>query len=168
MVLAMSMTAAGHSGHTLTPTEIGAVIQAVEDEIYREGDYSEFYQIGHNLGTPQHWKSRLHIYTNPEYGGEFEGNEEVGEVIYKFMPYGEVVRLFVIQKGQVLLIGDPENGFPITQPSHLAVLDDDEEICRLKRIWLQRSLIVDTSPTQEMLQNSDRRQQIRRRIQAGK
>lgn len=145
----------------LTPAEANAVIQAVEDEIYAGGDYSDFYQIGENIGTPQHWKSRVHIYINPEYGGEFEGNEGAGEAIYKFMPYGEIVRFFDLSNGQVRLIGNPQNGFPITQPSHRTLFDDDESICRLKRTWLKRFFVVDVLPAPEVIQEASRRQKAR-------
>lgn len=145
----------------LTTDEVSAVIQSVEDEIYADGEYSEFYQFGENISTPQHWKSRMHIYINPQYGGRFEANEGSGEVIYKFMPYGEIVRLFFLEKGQVLLVGDPHNRFPMTQPSHQTVFDDDEMICDLKRTWLKRSFIVDASPTAEMIEQASRRQRLR-------
>src|ERR1051326_2698015 len=79
----------------LTATEVKAVIKAVEDEIYDRGNHKDFYQLGDNLGTSQHWKSRMHIYINPQY----DIRENVGEIIYKFMPYGEILRVFFIGKG---------------------------------------------------------------------
>jgi hypothetical protein len=152
---------AAEGGRSLTTTETDAVIQAVEDEIYVGGGAGEFYQIGENIGTPQLWKSRMHIYINPEYGGEFEGNEGAGELIYKFMPHGEIIRFFHLRKGQVQLIGNPQNSFPMTQPSHRTVFDDDEEICRLKRTWLKRFFVVEVSPAPEMIREAARRQKVR-------
>ena len=162
LILGWPMSAyLGGNAYPLTPTEISAVVQAVEDEIYVEGSYTDYYQVAENIGTPRHWKSRVHIYINPEYGGEFEGNDGVGEAIYKFMPYGEIIRLFRLSNGHVQLIGDPENAFPITQPSHRTIFYDDEAICKLKEKWVKRFFVVDISPSQEMVQEAQRRQKAR-------
>jgi len=167
-LLLLGLPVSAHSagrGRPLTTAEVNAVIQAVEDEIHAGEDYDEFRQIGENIGTPQHWKSRLHIYINPKYGGEFQGDEGNGEgngaAIYKFMPYGEIIRFFNLRKGHILLLGDPENQFPMTQPSHRTVFDDEEEICDLKRTWLKRSFFVDTAPSPEMIREASRRQKAR-------
>ena len=161
--LPISAYSAG-GGRPLTPAEVNAVVQAVEDEIYAGGDYSDFYQIGENTGTPQHWKSRVHIYINPEYGGDFEGNQGGGEAIYKFMPDGEIIRFFKVLNGQVELMGNPQIGFPITQPSHRTVFDDDETICELKQRWLKRFFVVDVLPSREIIQEASRRQTLRTEV----
>jgi hypothetical protein len=148
-------------GRPLATAEVNAVIQAVEDEIHAGEDCHEFSRTGENVGTPQHWKSRLHIYINPGYGGEFQGNEATGEAIYKFMPYGEIIRFFRLRKGQVQLIGDPDKQFPVTQPSHLTTFDGTNEISSLKRTWLSRFFVVDTAPSPEVIQEAARRQKVR-------
>ena len=103
----------------------------------------------------------MHVYINREYGGEFEAAEGAGEVIYKFMPDGEIIRFFKISNGQVQLMGSPQNGFPITQPSHRTVFDDDESICELKQKWLKRFFVVDVLPTEQMIREASRRQKLR-------
>ncbi len=112
VLLGLPVSGYSTGGRRLTPVEVNAVIQAVEDEIYTEGNYSDFNQVGENIDTPQHWKSRVHIYINPEYGGEFEASVGAGEVIYKFMPDGEIMRFFKVLNGQVELMGNPQIGFP--------------------------------------------------------
>jgi len=153
------------SSHQITTAEVNAIIQAVEDEIHAGEDYDEFRQIGENVGTQQHWRSRLRIYINPEYGREFQGDDGNGEgngaAIYTYMPYGEVIRFFNLRNGHILLLGDPELRFPITQPSHVTMFDDDEEICDLKRTWLTRFFVVDTAPSPEMIREAERRQKTR-------
>ncbi len=142
----------------LSPSEVKGIIQAVEDEIYDTESYGEFYQMGDNLGSPQHWKARMHIYVDPEY----DQTENVGEVVYKFMPYGEILRVFSLSKdGLVVLDGDPHNRFPPTQPSHQTVYADDEEVCRMKHNWANQSFVVDVSPTPTMIQEAARRQKSR-------
>ena len=142
----------------LSQIEVKVIIQAVEDEIYDIGSYGEFYQMGDNLGTPQHWKARMHIYIDPEY----DQTENVGEVIYKFMPYGEILRVFSFTKdGQIVLDGDPHNRFPPTQPSHQTVYMDDEEVCTMKHNWISQTFVVDVSPTPAMLQEAAKRQKSR-------
>jgi hypothetical protein len=147
----------------LSHSEVNAIIQAVEDEIYDTESYGEFYQMGDNLGTPQHWKARMHLYIDPEY----DQTENVGEVVYKFMPYGEFLRIFSLTKnGQVALDGDPHNRFPPTQPSHQTVYMDDEEVCTMKHNWVNQSFVVDVSPTSTMIQEAARRQKTRRGFSA--
>ena len=161
LLLASPVSASSSEGRRrLTRAEVNAVIQAVEDEIYAGEDYDDFRQIGENVGTPQHWKSRLRIYVNPEYPAEFEGNDG-GEAIYKYMPYGEIIRFFGLRKGHVLLEGDPELRFPITQPSHVTTYEDDGEIRDLKRTWLNCFFLVDTAPSPKMIGDALRRQRAR-------
>jgi hypothetical protein len=149
---------AEHRKRPVTAPEVKAVIQAVEDEIYDYGQHGEFYQIGDNLGTPQHWKSRMRIYINPEYDLE----DGVGQVIYKFMPYGEILRFFFLEgDGKVELDGDPHNRFPPTQPSLQTVYMDDQKVCRMKQSWLKRFFVIDVSPTPEIIQQAARRQKLR-------
>lgn len=153
---------AGTAKRALTGVEVRAVIQAVEDEIYSDGDYTEFNGIGDNVGAPHHWKCRLPIYIKPEYGGEFEGSEGIGAVIYKFAPYGEIVRLFTISNGRVLLVGDPANEFPITQPSHRILSENGDQVRKMTGMWLKRFFVVDISPPAEVIDNASRRHAARK------
>jgi hypothetical protein len=142
----------------LKPTEIGKIRQALEDEIYDYGYYGGFYQIGENTGTAQHWIARSRLYINPVYD-TVDGN---GAVIYKLMPYGQVYRVFFIDKnGDIKLDGNPQNKFPITQPSHQTVFMDEDELCRFESTWIKTTLVVNTEPTTETIRTAAHRQKVR-------
>jgi hypothetical protein len=86
----------------------------------------------------------------------------VGRAIYKLMPYGEVFRDFDIgQDGLVGLMGNPQLGFPPTQPSHKTIYMDDDQLSKMRHTWLRRTFDVDDSPTPEMRQESAKRQKTR-------
>lgn len=156
-LLPMCALAAPSSRH-LKPSEIAQLKQAVEDEIYDYGYSAKFYEIGENLGTSQHWKARVHLFVNPVY----DVGEKHGEVIYKLMPYGKIYRLFYIDaEGKLTLDGDPQNGFPITQPSHQTVFMDDLDVCRDVQSWTDTFFVVDTSPTLDMVKDAAQRQKQR-------
>jgi hypothetical protein len=142
--------------HKLTDAELRAIIEAVQDEIYDYGFEPQYYQIGENLGTPTHWIARLPIYINPT------TDDGVGQAIYKLMPYGEVLRVFVIDTdGLVELHGDPQVGFPQTQPSHKTIYMDDDEVCKLKHTWARHAFEADGSPTPDTRQQAVGRQKLR-------
>jgi hypothetical protein len=142
----------------LKPSEIEKLKQAVEDEIYDYGYFTEFYEIGGNVGTPQHWKASVHLFINPLYSS----TEQHGEVIYKLMPYGQIYRVFYVDAaGNVTLDGNPQNRFPITQPSHQTVFMDDLDVCRDERSWIDTSFVVDTSPTSDTIKAASQRQKER-------
>ena len=155
----LSMSAfAAPSYRQLKPSEIGKLKQAVEDEIYDYGYFAEFYEIGDNIGNPQHWKARVHLFVNPVYNV----TEKHGEVIYKLMPYGQIYRLFYIDaNGNLTLDGDPHNRFPITQPSHKTVFMDDLDVCRDEQRWIDTFFVVDTAPPLDMIEGAAQRQKVR-------
>jgi len=144
----------------VSESEVKAVIQAVEDEIYDYGYQKQFYQMGEDVGTsPNAPHTRMRIYIEPEVDAEYRE----GRVIYKMMPYGEVLRDFVIRKnGLVVLDGNPQNGFPQSEESSTqTVFMDDEEVCQMKHDWLKAFFVVDDSPSPERIQEAARRQKIR-------
>ncbi|HKV05249.1 MAG TPA: hypothetical protein VJO53_09110, partial [Candidatus Acidoferrales bacterium] len=150
--------ATASNNRRLKPSEIEKLKQAVEDEIYDYGYYAKFYEIGENTGTPQHWKARVRIFVNPVYNS----TDQHGEVIYKLMPYGQIDRLFYIDvKGEIKLDGDPQNRFPITQPSHQTVFMDDLDVCRDEQSWVGTFFVVDTAPTPDMIKGAAQRQKAR-------
>ena len=140
--------------------EVKAVIQSVEDEIYDYGYQKQFYHMGEDVATsPSAPHTRMRIYIEPEADAEYRE----GRVIYKLMPYGEVLRDFVIRKnGLVALDGNPQNGFPPTQEtSTKTVYMDDDEVCQMKHDWLKSFFVVDDSPSPERIQEAAHRQKIR-------
>lgn len=142
----------------LTNAEITELKQAISDEIYDYGYYSNFYQIGENVGTPQHWKARVCIYIDPMY----DSVDQHGQMIYKLMPFGQIYRLFYIDKDRkVTLDGNPQNRFPITQPSRQTVYMDDEEVRQDEQAWTKSSFTIDTEPSIGTIQAAARRQKIR-------
>lgn len=146
------------SNRRLAPSEAKMVKQAVEDEIYDYGYYKNFYQIGENIGTPTHWIARTRIYINPVYNSA----DKHGEVIYKLMPYGQIYRLFYIEADdRIVLDGDPQNHFPITQPSHQTVFMDSDEVCRFEQTWMKDFFVVDTEPSLGMIRGAAQRQKAR-------
>jgi hypothetical protein len=164
MICVVVMSSYGASAQTeaklrnLTPAEVQSVEHAVQDEIYDYEYFGSSYQIGQNIGTPEHWISRLHIYINPVY----DAADDHGEVIYKLMPYGQVYRLFFLDsKNGVQLDGDPQNKFPITQPSHLTVYMDEDDVCRDERKWMKSFFTIDTAASPAIIQAASKRQKSR-------
>ena len=126
-----------------TKAVMQAVVRAIEDEVYDHGYQTKFADIGSPDGPSGH---RLPVYIQPSL------SQGRGWIIYKFMPYGEVYRMFYVRKdGLVVLHGDPQNGFPPTQPDYLTVYMGDAELCRLKGRWLKTFFVIETEPTSAMV-----------------
>ncbi|QMV17272.1 hypothetical protein GOB94_00025 [Granulicella sp. 5B5] len=164
VICVLAMPLSGASAQTkaksrpLTSAEIQSVERAIQDEIYDYDYFRSFYQIGENIGTPEHWISRLHVYINPAY----DAADGHGVVIYKLMPYGQVYRLFFLgSKNGVQLDGDPQNKFPITQPSRLTVYMDEDEVCRDERTWTKSFFNIDTAATPAIIEAASKRQKAR-------
>lgn len=157
-LLSAGVPSRASSYRRLTPHEVKMVKQAVEDEIYDYGYYRDFYQIGENIGTPKHWVARVRIYINPVYNS----HDGYGQVIYKLMPYGKIYRLFYIEaKDRIRLNGDPQNHFPITQPSRQTVFMDDEEVRRFEQSWTKSFFVIDTAPSMDTIRSAAQRQKAR-------
>jgi hypothetical protein len=161
-VLLLITSTSAHSGplkRKVSDSDLKAVAQAVEDEIYDHGYEKHFYQMGEDVGAPEGApQARMRIYIEPEIGPD-----ESGRVIYKLMPYGEIVREFVIRSnGLVVLDADPENGFPPTDEANTkTVYLDDDEVCRMKHNWVRSFFVVSDSPSPEMIHEAARRQKLR-------
>ena len=141
----------------LNPREITSIIRAVEDEIYDYSQERDFDDIGIATDGPTGRTIQVSIYIDPKVTGNGEG-----EVIYKDMPYGEIVRIFhVSADGMVYLFGKPSLGFPVTQISHYTVFMDDDELCRDKAHWLRRVFIVQENPSKELINEAAKRQLLR-------
>lgn len=137
--------------------EVAAVIQAVQDEIYDYGFEADYLRVGENLARRGSARiSRMPIYIDPDVS-----NGE-GRVIYDAAHYGEVLRVFFIRAdGLAVLDGDPELGFPRTQPSRRTAYIEGGVVRRMKHDWLKRSFRIDTSPTRGTVRAAADRQ-IRR------
>ena len=141
----------------LTQSETKALVQAVQDEIYDREYQGYFFPEGGPVGdVVTESRTRVPLYVDPM----VEGGE--GQVIYKLMPYGEVLRLFrVHDDGTIVLDGDPELGFPASQPDRKTVYLEDGTVYRMKREWVKSSFEIDLSPSPEMMQDVIRRQKQR-------
>ena len=140
----------------LSKTELTAVVQAVEDEIYDYGYQTKFSYVG---DAPD-GLTRVPIYISPK-----TDKDSVGEIIYKYMPYGEVSRRFLLrQDGLVILFGDPELGFPPQLPDTNTLYLNDEDVCRLKLKWTKTYFTVDPKATTDRIKLASSRQKERIRF----
>ena len=137
---------------TLSGSQVQAVILGVQDEIYDFGYQKQFYEVG---PEPARGVTRVPLYIQP---GLKDGE---GTVIYKLMPYGEVIRNFHFNKdGLAVLEGAPDGGFRPTQPNTLTLYMDDDEICRWKHKWVRQHFdILDTPPAERVRDASERQKQ---------
>ena len=141
----------------LTRSETRALAQAIQDEIYDYEYQGHYFPQGGAVGDAvSDSRTRVPAYVDPLL------DDGEGRVIYKLMPFGEVLRLFhVHDDGTIVLDGDPEIGFPATQPNRKTVYLKDAEVARMKRDWLKSSFDVDLSPSSEAVQDVVRRQKQR-------
>lgn len=122
----------------LSSAEREAVKLAIIDEIYANHLQGHVVDVGKNISDS---KYEVVVYFKPII------SDKRGWVIYKLMPYGEVLRMFTLRgDGLAVLYGKLRDRFPPTQPSYLTVYMDDDELCRLKTDWLKSSFIVETKP----------------------
>jgi hypothetical protein len=160
ILLAVFAPFQGHHDQTtrrIKGSEVAAVIQAVQDEIYDYGFEDDYSQVGENPARRGSARiSRMPIYIDPSVkNGE-------GRVIYHAAHYGEVFREFFIREdGIVVLDGDPGLGFPPTQPSHRTAYMEGTSVRRMKRDWLKRFFRIDMSPSSRTIRAAADRQ-IRR------
>jgi hypothetical protein len=150
-------SAQGSTKVRLTQSETKALVQAVQDEIYDREYQGYFFPEGGPVGDViSESRTRVPLYVDPV----VEDGE--GEALYKLMPYGEVVRLFHVHNdGTIVLDGDPELGFPASQPNRKTVYMEDRAVNRMKRDWVKSSFQIDLSPSPETIQDVIRRQKQR-------
>jgi hypothetical protein len=142
---------------TLKPQQTAALQKAITDEIYdyeyEEGYFPEGGPVGHLVSESD---TRVPLYINPTI------KDGQGEIIYKLMPYGEIFRIFHLRAdGLVLLDGDPQIGFPASQPDRKTVYMDDAELALMRAKWIHASFEVLLDPPQETIQNAVSRQKLR-------
>lgn len=138
---------------SVTPDDERAIALAIEDEIYDRGLQGYYSDVGGGLGQ---YKARVEFYIEPYIKGG------MAYLIYKFMPYGEVYRVFWIRNdGLARLDGNPDIGFPPSQPNHLTVYGDDDTLCKQKHDWLKFQFVIDIQPSNERVAEAAARQKKR-------
>jgi len=145
------------NGAKINPAQVRALKEAITDEIYDYGYEGSFFPEGGPVGQAvTESETRVPLYVNPAIkNGE-------GEVIYKLMPYGEVFRIFHLHaNGLVVLDGDPEIGFPATQPDRKTVYMDDSTLASMRADWARVSFEIFLNPQSRVLQKAIERQKLR-------
>jgi hypothetical protein len=138
----------------LTGEQVKAVILAVEDEIYDYSQESSFIFAGTTSKAPTDRSATLSLYVNPDINVD-----GTGEVIYRDLPYGEVLRDFHIGNGGIVVFdSDPQIGFPVTQPSHLTEFMDPSELSKDKEHWLRGEFTIQIDPPKELVIRAAKRQ----------
>jgi TonB family protein len=137
----------------ITSAIVEALVLAIQDEVY-DFDYQRHYaDVGHVHDATS---TQVPLYIEPT----LRNNE--GTVIYKLMPQGEVYRKYFVQPGgMIVLSGDPELGFPPTQPSHSTLYMDDEELCHLKHEWRKAEVEIELQPSLKRIHEASARQEKR-------
>jgi hypothetical protein len=150
-------SAQGATKIRLTQSETKALVLAVQDEIYDREYQGYFFPEGGPVGDViSESRTRVPLYVDPV----VEDGE--GQAIYKLMPYGEVLRLFHLHNdGTIVLDGDPELGFPASQPNRNTVYLKDGDLGRMKRDWMKSSFEINLWPSPETIQDVVRRQKQR-------
>lgn len=115
------------------------IVRSIQKDVYERHFQHYYMDIGGDEGQGVH---RVPLYISPEVA------TGKGWVIYKFMPYGEVMRMVEIRRGTAVLHGDPRNGFPPTQPDYLTVYMDDDKLCGLKKSWRRTTFSIDVNATE--------------------
>jgi hypothetical protein len=142
----------------LYSAEIDSIKEAIQDEIYDYGYYKDYLQIGKNIGTPAHWISQSPMYINLINNADGES----GEVIYKYMPFGEIDRLFHFGRGKkVILDGNPQNEFPKSQPSQKTIFMDQEDVFEREAHSIKGFFLIDAKPNVETIKKASQRQKER-------
>jgi hypothetical protein len=136
---------------TLSRKQVADVILAIEDEVY---DYSEEKAFGVATNDSPVKAATLALYVNPHLTSDGRG-----EVIYKYLPFGEVIRdLYIRPDGLVVLGGNPRIGFPVTQPSHLTQFMDGRELRQDKSRWLHGEFTILLHPPKKLVLQAAERQ----------
>ncbi len=132
-----------------------AIVSAIEDEIYDYHLQEKFRDVGEALGPD---KFKIPVYVLPEPKGK-AGNYTL---IYRLMPYGEMLRLGTVwDSGLAGLLRNPNIGFPPDAPATLTVYYNDDEICADKHRAAKFFFVVDTNPSKKRISEAVARQKKR-------
>lgn len=139
-------------------SDVKAIVQAIEDEIYDRGYYGDFAFVGGGGGGIDSPIDVPVFIKDTTKAGELKR----GAVIYKLMPIGEVQRRYDFRPdGIVVLSGDPHNGFPATQPDSNTLYSTDEHVCEFKRDATKTYFQIDPNPKLERMKAAAERQKLR-------
>jgi hypothetical protein len=153
LLLGISSAQKRNSAPLLSDKQMKAVALAIEDEVYDRGYQKQFYMVGPEVITGV---TRLPLYIKAD------ADRNGGTVVYKLMPFGEVVRDFYFTKdGFAVLEGDPDGGFPPTDADTLTLYMDDDDICRWKRTRDKFYFEIIDSPSPERIKEAAVRQKQR-------
>jgi hypothetical protein len=131
-----------------------AVVQAIIDEMYANNLHPYVIDVGKELSRSQY---QLNLYFKPTLN-----KDNVGWVIYKLMPYGQVYRLFSIRgDGLAIIYGKLRDHFPPTQPSYLTVYMDDDQLCQMEKEWQKGHFEVELKPSVDRVLEAQERQKKR-------
>jgi len=138
----------------LSAADRNAVMQAIVDEIYANSLQGYGFDVGKQTSASAY---QLEAYFKPTLK-----KDNAGWVIYKLMPYGEVLRMFTIRRdGMAVLFGKLRDRFPPTQPSYLTVYMDDDELCQMKREWGKGHFTVELKPSADRVAEARARERKR-------
>jgi hypothetical protein len=160
-VSALDQSKPASSKRRITENDKKAVVQAIEDEIYDEGCQGYGFDAAESHSANRY---QLRVYIDPDIDVSNEPGTvlQIGTVIYKFLPLGEVYRGFSIESnGSAIIYGHPEWRFPPTGPNYLTAYMDDDELCRLKHDWVRTNFELDTTPPVQRVRDAQQRQKIR-------
>jgi hypothetical protein len=128
----------------------GAIIQAIQDEIYDYGYEGWGWDAADKIEGDTY---QMHVYIEPT------ARNYSGRVIYKLMPYGEVLRIYAVQKNGLIRLDDnPELGFGAERPDRLTLYLDDDEVSQFRRTWLRTNFTIELHPSKERLRQGAERQ----------
>ncbi len=150
---------AGHdeksdNARPLSQADKDAVVQAIVDEMYINNLQGYGFDVGKQISDSAY---QLKVYFKPTLN-----SDRIGWVIYKLMPYGEVLRMFSVRSdGLAVLHGKLRDRFPPTQPSYLTVYMDDDELCQSKRECSKQHFTVELKPSANRIAEARARQQKR-------
>jgi hypothetical protein len=137
-------------------SEINAVIEAIQDEIYDLNLEKDMDLVGKKVkNNPD--EVLVNVFFQPDVI-----DNSRSWVIYKLMPEGEILRMYELgRSGRIYLHGKPGE-FRITQPDYPTVFMDDDELCKLKHDWTRRRFVVDANPDPKLVAAARERQRARR------
>lgn len=142
----------------ITKKQIESVLQAVRDEIYDHGYYDEFW--GFERAGPNGPRAEFNVYIRPSLTLAVGGDE--GAIIYKYLPFGEVIRPFIINsEGLAFLTGSPDRGFGWTRPEGNTIYMDDEELIKEKQQSIKVPFSIELKPSRGLILEAATRQKMR-------